>query len=42
LTQAVHASGYPYKEFSMKTPILIPVMTGLLALAGSGVAHAQD
>jgi len=26
----------------MKTPILIPVMTGLLALAGSGVAHAQD
>ena len=26
----------------MKTPVLIPVMTGLLALAGSGVAHAQD
>lgn len=26
----------------MKTPVLIPVMTGLLALAGSGLAHAQD
>lgn len=26
----------------MKTPVLIPVMTGLLALAGSGMAHAQD
>lgn len=26
----------------MKTPVLIPVMTGLLALAGTGVAHAQD
>jgi uncharacterized protein YcfJ len=26
----------------MKTPVLIPVMTGLLALAGSGVVHAQD
>ena len=26
----------------MKTPVLLPVMTGLLALAGSGVAHAQD
>lgn len=26
----------------MKTPVLIPVMTGLLALAGSGVAKAQE
>jgi uncharacterized protein YcfJ len=26
----------------MKTPVLIPVMTGLLALAGSNLAHAQD
>ncbi|WP_212745138.1 glycine zipper 2TM domain-containing protein [Hydrogenophaga sp. 2FB] len=26
----------------MKTPVLVPVMTGLLALAGSGVAHAQE
>ncbi|WP_066267066.1 glycine zipper 2TM domain-containing protein [Hydrogenophaga palleronii] len=26
----------------MKTPVLIPVMTGLLALAGSGLAQAQD
>ena len=26
----------------MKKPVLIPVMTGLLALAGSNLAHAQD
>lgn len=26
----------------MKTPVLIPVMTGLLALAGSGLAQAQE
>ncbi len=26
----------------MKTPVLIPVMTGLLALAGGGAAQAQD
>ena len=26
----------------MKTPAFIPVMTGLLAIAGSGLAHAQE
>lgn len=26
----------------MKTPVLLPVMTGLLALAGSGLAQAQE